>query len=169
MAKEDDKKETTSKDLEKTVKDLAKSVQSLAALPKTLEGLIGAMTAMNAKVDGLADAGKRPAAKPKTDVTSETLEDMDNGQLANHILEQVVEKVGKPIIERLETMNTDTTRKDVSSQVKEAETAHADFWEWREDMSTIAKDHPDLPIEKIYQLPLSEQGRSNEQVGKSFR
>ncbi|KKK78841.1 hypothetical protein LCGC14_2839530, partial [marine sediment metagenome] len=54
MAKEDDKKETTSKDLEKTVKDLAKSVQSLAALPKTLEGLIGAMTAMNAKVDGLA-------------------------------------------------------------------------------------------------------------------
>lgn len=159
MAKEGEKKEEGGVSKEEFAA-LTKSLAGLANLPKTIEQIGQGMTAMSEQLKTLAtiqvDASKGKKKDAKPNVTEEALEDMSNAQLVSHIVERMTSELLPVINDKIDGLDQKTTRTDLKGQVEKMQGEHKDFWQWQDEMTAIAKVHPDLSITRLYELARAE-------------
>lgn len=160
MAKDKDgKKDDDDSVSKKEFDELKRSLAGLANLPKTMEQLGAGMTALSNQVKGMETARLDDVHKKKVekvDLTADQLEDMSNGQLVSHIVKTLSDKLLPAINEKFDILDQRATKSDLRTQVTKAEGDHRDFWEWQEEMTSLAKLHPDLTINRLYTLAKSE-------------
>lgn len=139
---------------------LQKSLAGLANLPKAMEQIGQGMKGLGDQMKVLSDLAVASVddkkKTTKTNVTSEALEDMNNAQLVDHIVERMTSELLPVISEKIDGLDQKTTRSDLKGQVEKMQGDHEDFWQWQQEMTAIAKVHPDLPINRLYELARAE-------------
>jgi len=134
-------------------------VTSLATSMKTLDGGIRELIAVAQR----GPAAQQPAARvepeeeePELDAT--TIETMPRSAWGDHLVSKILKEVNKQVVgpmnERLNELSTRATRNDVQAAVKEAASAHKDFWDWQQEMLTVAKNPAfvGVPAEALYHI-----------------
>lgn len=138
-----------------------------AAEPAWATKLLGEIQKLNA----LGEAAQARQQQQQTP-TTEDEEDDDDGEendpaklellsradFGSHIVNQVLKAVNKqvvgPLNQQLNELRTNATRNDVNAAVQESASKHKDFWDWKQEMLTLAQQPAmrALPPESLYIL-----------------
>lgn len=154
------KKKAAEEDTQPMTKGEAKqiilAVQQLHKNMQTLQG--GFETRVKALEDGSAKPDPKKEPEKRTPKKGADLERMDRQELVSHILEEVggmLKENIQGLEERLGTTDEEVQRDRARNQIKEAAEKHPDFYDWKDQIQTILRDHPDLNIEDAYTLARS--------------
>jgi len=109
-------------------------------------------------VDSLAEEGRGRVTPEGT--TAEDLEEMRPRELINLILQEVDAKVSQPLMVKIEEIRV---KDEIRELLKEEE--NKDFWDYKEEVYTIASRNPNLSIEEAYKLAKSNKGSSKKSDG----
>lgn len=125
---------------------------SLSGLSENMKKFMTGLEGLGNKIESLQKSDDKSKSKPSSDVNLETLD-------RSGFLNVILERVGSIIEEKITPIHEDVTQEkdrrsqeSLAKQVKDAEKAHRDFWDWKEEMGEIAKRSPGLNVEEIYQL-----------------
>ena len=99
--------------------------------------------------DYLANKGrKEPEPKKSAEEEEAEWEGLSQKQVAEKITSMVVERVK----ETIGPLKEDIKVKEAMADIKEVSAKHPDFWDHKDEMFRIAKQHPTLGAEQVYQL-----------------
>lgn len=124
------------------------------------------------KLNALGEAAQARQQQQQTATTTDDDEDDDDGEendpaklellsradFGSHIVNQVLKAVNKqvvgPLNQQLNELRTNATRNDVNAAVQESASKHKDFWDWKQEMLTLAQQPAmrALPPESLYIL-----------------
>jgi hypothetical protein len=130
--------------LQATNKDLNTSIRELIELAKSNQ---------NRPAPTAAAPVEEPEEEPEDD--DGDLETLSRAQFANVIGKRflkAVEAVVKPLSEQIGAIDARTTAQQIGASVQELQSKHKDFWEWRDEMLSLANEHRGMPPAKLYVL-----------------
>lgn len=114
------------------------------------------------KLDGLrADVGQLPDAMrpPPVEAPPPDFDSMTQGELAAHItgsvmkaFESKINDILAPITAQINDVRQSAATKDVTQEVASLRDSHKDFNDWKDEMVSLAKQHPTLGIKQLYNL-----------------
>lgn len=88
------------------------------------------------------------------------LETLSRKDFGEHLIKKTLQAINKQVVEplnaRLEAITATTTKVQLATAIKEEQVRHKDFNEWTDEMLEIHREHPNLPIHRIYTLARSE-------------
>lgn len=148
----------------KLLPDLAKAV---GTLQQGFKGLNEAVTAL--KGSGLDPSGKMKGAPKKEDDDGEEedIDVLDNKGLVKHI-EKRVKKVVEPALKRADDAEGAVHLRDLKEQVEKMASDHKDFWDWKEEMGALVKEHPDLSPRRLYSIARAENPKKAAEMDKKY-
>lgn len=129
-----------------------------------------------AKIDtsiaGLVEQVKNPVKEPDKPVVKDAvdLEGMSNAQLTEHITESVVKAINeqsiKPMQERFGVAEDKMERKFIQGDIDTAAENYSDFWQWKDEISKIVEEKPNLSIDEAYAIARSKSPDKLEELDK---
>ena len=162
-------------------KDEGKEEDDLKELKSVVEKISDVMTsfssgleALGTKIDGLGEHLTKDKTPDKDDDGDDDLhEDLERlgrkdfmGTILKSV-EKMLEKKLENVSTRIESVETETQEMMIKRLIKEAEGKHKDFWEWKEEMTQLAKRNPHLTPEDAYTLArASDPDKAKEVDGK---
>ena len=152
---------------------------AIAALNASIRELINVANARQA-----APVAPAPPAETETEVDPTELEAMPRAAfaqfLADKILKAVNTQVVQPINQRLDQITASTSQASIQSDVlrlggeRQADGTYKggkypDFWDFQQEMLSLAREHPGLPPERLYKLARVENEAKAAEVDKKHR
>lgn len=126
-----------------------------AGLDRLGDNLATRLDALRSDVGQLPDAMRPPpAAEPTPDFDL-----MTQGELAAHItgsvmkaFEAKINDILAPITAQINDVRQTAATRDVTAEVATLRASNADFNDWKDEMVSLAKQHPTLGIKQLYNL-----------------
>lgn len=156
---------------------IALLTKSVGMLAEGLQKMEGNQTNI---IETLANITNQSKKEVKDDVHTMFGDDIDFEQLdrkdfAKYILAQSqvslrteMEKLLKGVDEKVSNLSTNFETKNANEQIEKAAAAHADFWEWSNEMKLVLKDHPNLSVARAYNLVKSENPDKVKELSKKY-
>lgn len=157
----------------------APDAAAIAALNTSIRELINVANARQA-----APQASAAAEETEAEVDPTELEAMPRAAfaqfLADKILKAVNSQVVRPINDRLDQITASTSHNAIQSDVlrlggeRQADGTYKggkypDFWDFQQEMLSLAREHPGLPPERLYKLARAENGTKAAEVDKKHR
>ena len=136
-------------------------------LGENFSGVTDSIVGLTAKLD----TKDKKDPDPDTGPSSRDIETMSRGDYTKHLLGEVgklIKTEVKPIDEKIEGESMTRKQSDVANQVSKAEKDHKDLWDWKEELGTMAKEHPTLNVEKLYKLVRAEDPSKAEKLDEKY-
>lgn len=133
--------------------DFSKLESALADLPNHLQSAV--MNGIRTTVQEQNAQQQQQPPQDEPDPTDDELESMSRKDLLAYIekkFSKTVQSQLKPLQENLQNTSQETERTRIQQQVKEAETSHPDFWEWKTEMGELVQRYPNLSVNDLYTL-----------------
>lgn len=128
------------------------------------------MSVLNEKLDSLSDKDDDPPKKRDPD--SRSLETMNRAEFMQAIFDKIEAMLdGKiePLSKDIKNADEKASKKEIARQIKKAQEAHPDFWEWKEEMGAIANANPSLSVEDVYTLARTKNPDKVVEMDKKFK
>lgn len=154
-------------ELQKAMKGLGIMVtQQQQASTKTQESL----NALMGKLDKVIDGDHEGSRHISREEEEEALNDLDNNQLVKLILGEVGkvldEKVGK-IGEKVDQTNSRLSTAEIKQQIIDLNAK--DFFDWKDEMSALAKENPSLTPKQLYSLVRTDNPDKAAELDEKYR
>lgn len=144
---------------------MAAAIAAMQQMNTNMETLIQSQQAQNEKIEGMMStlAGSRGSNSNSDDDDGDEgnveLEHLSNRELVQFMMGQVnkqFKEVMKPFQEMIEKTGTTANNTAAAMEVKETAAKYKDFWYFKEPMQKLAKENPNLSIERMYHIAKSE-------------
>jgi hypothetical protein len=130
-------------------------ISALDKLPASLADKLGN------KFDSLEGTVKSVAAPPPPPPPN--YEEMSNAELVAHMTGSLTDRISKlieeklagalnPLTEHLNKLQTTVITGNAKTEVAQLREKHKDFADWKDEMVALAKEHPTLGFQQVYQL-----------------
>jgi hypothetical protein len=138
------------------LKSLGDGMNALAANMKTMQDNMSAM------VQKQNEAPPEVKKEPMVDPLSADLESLGRKEFADIIVKAVVGRVKEdmftPVESRMDSLHKNVETTGLKAEMKSAQEAHPDFWDWKDEMGAKISQIPGLSVEEAYTLARSTDG-----------
>ena len=139
---------------------------------KLTEIMQGVQVGFGELKDGLNKPPTDPKPAPK-ELDFSQMETMSRGEFATSIMETMMDRMKREIIEPLQGQLGDVTEKSdadrVKTMVKDAGDNHKDFWDWKDEMADRVRQNPYLTPEEAYQLSRANDGKKAGELDEKYK
>lgn len=150
----------------KLLPDLAKSLSTLQQGFKGLNDTVAALKAGSLDASGKSGKGGKKGKEDDED-EDEDIEALDNKGLLKHISKRVG-KIIEPAIKKADDAESVAHLNDLKQQVEKLAGEKKDFWDWKEEMGALVKEHPDLSPRRLYSLARAENPKKAAEMDKKY-
>lgn len=145
--------------------DFSKLESALTELPTHVQNAV--MNGIRTSVQEQNASRQPEPEQADPDPSDDELESMSRKDLLAYIerrFSKTVQSQLRPLQENLQTTSQETERTRIQQQVKEAEQAHPDFWEWRQEMGELVQKYPGLSVDDLYTLARARNAEKAQQL-----
>jgi hypothetical protein len=101
------------------------------------------------------------------------METLTRAQFAQLVTDRIIKAVNKqvvsPLSDKMNTLSSSVEARAINSQVKELAVQRKDFWEWKEEMVTLAQRHRSLSPEELYDMARLKDPAKAKEMDKKFK
>lgn len=148
-----------------------------------------AINSLNSNIQELVRlAAQRPppsprAPEPEPEVDPALLESMPRQQFVEHIVGQVLKgvrtQIAEPLNQRINQLGAQGVQHSLASEVerlggtRQADGSYSggkykDFWDWRDEILSVAKQTPNATVERLYHIARAENPKKTEDLAKKY-
>lgn len=169
-----DEKKTGNEDQKKLTDDPAfqemqKAIKGMALLVQQGQS---ASTQMQKNFETLVEKIGKPAPIKEKEPDPDDINDLDNVDLIKLIVGEVGkvvdEKVGR-VGESIITTKQDLNDANLRTEVKELMVSNPDLLDWKSEMSSLAKDNPNLSLGRLHTLARAENSEKAEELDIKYK
>ena len=145
------------------------------ALVKTVGTLAQGMGSVQAGLTALSDMESRRQTPADDDDEEEEdlgdLETMSRADLVSTILKTVEKGIDKKlsaVSEKIEGLGNDLESRDIKSEVNTLASDNKDFWDWKEEIRSIAAETPGISVARAYKLARTENPEKAKKLDEKY-
>jgi hypothetical protein len=114
---------------------------------------------LSGKLDALQGTVREATTPPAAPTAPVDFETMTQSELAvhllgnvNNIVQEAIKAALTPVMQQVQHAQTTATTVDLNRTIDQLKSQHKDFSDWKDEMIGLAKQHPTLGMEHLYQL-----------------
>jgi hypothetical protein len=147
--------------------------------PEILETISGLANTVQQLQNGMASIAQHINAPPPAEaeedediaIDASKLEGMSRAELVNLVLGVVDKKISstaRQLDSKVTGLEQGVRTYVAQEDVRRAADSHPDFWEWKDEMTELARDNPSLTADRLYKLARAENPDKAEKVNARY-